>query len=414
MDINDLRERRSENAFSISDLNGYIKNMLDRDRVLSAITVVGEISNFKDHSGGHLYFSLKDSDAQIKAVMFKSQRLRLKFAPEDGMRVKVFGSVSYYSQGGSIQIYVNSMEPDGVGSLYLAYERLKEKLFREGLFDEEHKKPIPRIPRRIGVITSPTGAALRDIINVTGRRFPLAEMFVYPSLVQGENAEANLIKGIEYFENLFSVDVIIIGRGGGSIEDLWAFNGEKLARAIYSANTPIISAVGHETDFTVCDFVSDLRAPTPSAAAEVAVPDFREIYQKLSDVEYRLELLLKSSIEKKKDVLSGIRNKPIFTDTQALLSSYSSKISDLNKNACDAIGRGITQRSDKLAVLSAKADALSPLSVLKRGYSVCTKEDGSVADASRILAGDCVFLTFDNGVVNATVTSVKKKRSRKK
>jgi len=243
MDISLLRERDVCGALSVTELNSFIKKLLDNNKTLAAVSVVGEISNLKDHASGHLYFSLKDSGAQIKAVMFRFQRTKLKFIPEDGMKVTVRGSISVYEQTGTVQIYVNNMEPDGVGALYKAYEQLKERLAAEGLFDEEHKKLIHEYPRRIGVITSPSGAAVRDIINVTQRRYPLADIYLYPSLVQGDGAEANLITALDYFESTRLVDVIIIGRGGGSIEDLWAFNGERLARKIFELSIPIISAV---------------------------------------------------------------------------------------------------------------------------------------------------------------------------
>ena len=277
IDISSLRERSAPKPLTVSELNQYVKKIFDNDHTLSAISVRGEISNFVNHRSGHLYFSLKDAEGQIRAVMFRSSVARLKFIPENGMKVVVHGSVTVYQREGSYQLYVNSMEPDGIGGLYLAYEQLKERLYNEGLFDESHKKELPPLPLRIGVITSPTGAAVQDIINVTKRRFPIAKLYLYPSLVQGDGAEENLIKALDYYESSNLVDVIIIGRGGGSIEDLWAFNSERLARRIYSMQTPIISAVGHETDFTICDFVSDMRAPTPSAAAELSVPDMREL-----------------------------------------------------------------------------------------------------------------------------------------
>ena len=270
-DINALRERSNITPFSVSELNEYIKSVFENDRTLSGVTVSGEISNFTNHRSGHLYFSLKDADGQIRAVMFRSRAMSLKFMPESGMRVIVRGSVTVYTRDGSYQIYVSSMQPDGIGALYLAYEQMKARLALEGLFDPAHKLPIPEYPKRIGVITSPTGAAVRDIINVTGRRYPGADLYIYPALVQGAEAEESLVKAVDYFDRSGLCDVVIIGRGGGSIEDLWAFNSERLARRIYDASVPIISAVGHETDFTICDFVSDMRAPTPSAAAEISV-----------------------------------------------------------------------------------------------------------------------------------------------
>jgi exodeoxyribonuclease VII large subunit len=277
IDINSLRDRQNTDIFSVIELNNYIKNIFENNRTLTSVSIRGEISNFVNHRSGHLYFSLKDAEGQIRAVMFRARASTLKFMPESGMKVVVHGTVTVYPRDGSYQIYVSTMQPDGIGALYLAYEQLKNRLAEEGLFDEKYKKVIPFIPRRIGVITSPTGAAVRDIINVTGRRFPGADLYIYPALVQGEGAEASLIKALDYLDNSHLCDVIIIGRGGGSIEDLWAFNGESLARRIFAARTPIISAVGHETDFTICDFVADLRAPTPSAAAE-SCPHGRTTY----------------------------------------------------------------------------------------------------------------------------------------
>ena len=246
MDISSLRERSGSGPMTVTELNSFIKNMFDGNRLLQGVSVTGEISNFTAHKSGHLYFSVKDTEGQIRAVMFRSAAAGLKFIPENGMKVILRGSVSVFVRDGSYQLYVTSMQPDGVGALYLAYEQMKERLGSEGLFDDIHKKPIPRYPERIGVITSPTGAAVRDIINVLGRRYPLATVYLYPAIVQGDSAEATLVKGIDFFDKSHLVDTVIIGRGGGSIEDLWAFNSEKLARRIFAADVPIISAVGHE------------------------------------------------------------------------------------------------------------------------------------------------------------------------
>ena len=303
IDINSLRERERSDAFTVSELNNYIKSIFENNRTLSSVMVRGEISNFTNHRSGHLYFSLKDADGQIRSVMFRSRAMGLKFMPESGMKVIVHGSVTVYPRDGSYQLYVSSMQPDGVGALYLAYEQLKERLFQEGLFDEIYKKPIPAFPKRIGVITSPTGAAVRDIINVTGRRYPCADIYVYPALVQGDGAENSLIKALDYFDSSCLCDVIILGRGGGSIEDLWAFNSEALARRIFEARVPIISAVGHETDFTICDFVADMRAPTPSAAAEIAVPETHELMHKIDNIIGRMSLLIGKRIEHGKQIL---------------------------------------------------------------------------------------------------------------
>jgi exodeoxyribonuclease VII large subunit len=306
IDINSLRERDNTEIFSVSSLNAYIKNIFENNRTLSSVTLRGEISNFTNHRSGHLYFSLKDSEGQIRAVMFRSRAASLKFMPESGMKVIVHGSVTVYPRDGSYQIYVLSMQPDGIGALYLAYEQMKARLAEEGLFDESHKKLIPEFPRRIGVITSPTGAAVRDIINVTGRRYPMADLYLYPALVQGAAAEASLIRALDYLDSSGLCDVIIIGRGGGSIEDLWAFNSEALARRIYAASTPVISAVGHETDFTICDFVADMRAPTPSAAAEIAVPDRRELIMRLDRLDERMCSALVRSVARYRELIDSL------------------------------------------------------------------------------------------------------------
>lgn len=309
IDISSLRERENAKAFTVSDLNNYIKNIFETNRTLSSVTVRGEISNFTNHRSGHLYFSLKDEDGQIRAVMFRSKAQTLKFMPESGMKVLVHGSVTVYPRDGSYQLYVSSMQPDGIGALYLAYEQLKERLALEGLFDAEHKLALPAYPRRIGVITSPTGAAIRDIINVSGRRYPNADLYIYPALVQGAGAEDSLVSALDYLDKSRLCDVIIIGRGGGSIEDLWAFNSEALARRIYSATTPIISAVGHETDFTICDFVADMRAPTPSAAAEIAVPDKRDLLMRIDSYNERLVKGLERKVERASEKLRHLEQR---------------------------------------------------------------------------------------------------------
>ena len=407
IDISALREREFNSALTVSELNNYIKNLFDTNRTLMAVSVTGEISNFTDHRSGHLYFSLKDSDAQIKAVMFKSQRMRLKFTPESGMKVTVHGSVSVYSQTGSVQIYINSMEPDGVGALYVAYEQLKARLGEEGLFDEDKKKELPSFPERIGVITSPTGAAVRDIINVTGRRYPLAKIYLYPSLVQGDGAEDNLIRALDFFDKSKLVDLVIIGRGGGSIEDLWAFNSEKLARRIYEAEVPIISAVGHETDFTICDFVSDMRAPTPSAAAEIAVPDIRELSMRIDDYEERLESALLRTVERKRERLGKILENEIFTNPETVFHGYKQRISELYECSVKKINDALSDVKNELRVLVERTNALSPLSVLERGYSVVEGEKGILKHVTDITTGENIKITLSDGSLSAAVTEVR-------
>lgn len=408
MDISALRERPQGGSLTVTELNNYIKGLVDSNRVLNAVSVVGEISNFTDHRSGHLYFSLKDKDAQIKAVMFRSARSRLKFYPEEGMRVTVHGSVSLYQQTGSVQLYVNTMSPDGVGALYKAYEQLKERLAAEGMFDDAHKRPLPPFPERVGVITSPTGAAVRDIINVTRRRYPMAKIYLYPSLVQGEGAEANLIKALDYLDSSGLVDVIIIGRGGGSIEDLWAFNSEALARRIFAATTPVISAVGHETDFTICDFVSDLRAPTPSAAAELSVPDARELMLIVDSYADRIAAALLRTAERKRERLERIIEKPLFSNPSASLELRRTKVSDLYARATTSVKELLAKSETRVKIECGRADALSPLAVLSRGYSVVCGKDGAISNVGALECGDEVLLKMRGGEALAQIKDVKR------
>lgn len=411
MDISSLRDRQSQGVFSISELNNLIKSYIDSNRTFGSVSVTGEISNFTDHRSGHLYFSLKDTNAQIKAVMFRSARSRLKFLPSDGMKVTVHGSVSLYPQTGTVQLYVSTMAPDGVGALYKAYEQLKEKLSDEGLFSEEFKKTIPSYPQRIGVITSPTGAAVRDIINVTGRRYPLAKIYLYPSLVQGEGAEQNLIKAVDFFDKSGLVDVVIIGRGGGSIEDLWAFNSEALARRIYAASVPIISAVGHETDFTICDFVADLRAPTPSAAAELSVPDIRDLMVWVDSAQDRICAALLRIAERKREKLATISESKVFSDSTYLFEDKRQYITSVLEGIKEAAHKKLFELSAMLAVATGKTDALSPLSVLSRGYSIVEKDARIVKCAHELSDGDDVCVRFLDGIVNAEVKKQKDNQS---
>ena len=405
MDISSLRER-GNGAITVSELNDYIKNVFDSSRFLSSVTIKGEISNFTYHRSGHLYFSLKDSDAQIKAVMFRSSASRLKFMPESGMKVIAHGAVSVYQRDGVYQLYVSSMQPDGIGALYLAYEQLKEKLALEGLFSDEYKKLLPEMPERIGVITSPTGAAVRDIINVVGRRFPLAKLYIYPSLVQGEGAEENLIRGVDYLDKSGLVDVIIIGRGGGSIEDLWAFNSEKLARRIFEARTPVISAVGHETDFTICDFVADMRAPTPSAAAELAVPDIREIYMRLDSCAGRISSALERKIEIAEEKFVNLYDRVVSEGLGTLFSNLGDNLSRSKKSIVDAIKHRMEKEGLGLLAVAEKLSAFNPLSILQRGYSITTTSDGKIASIDNIKAGEQVTIKISKGKIKAEILDI--------
>jgi len=409
MDISSLRERNEKNVFTVSELNGYIKQIFDSDRTLNAVSVKGEISNFTYHRSGHLYFSLKDADGQIKAVMFRSSAVRLKFMPENGMKVVVRGSVSTYPRDGAYQLYATAMEPDGIGALYLAYEQLKARLSEEGLFDEWHKKELPQFPERIGVITSATGAAVRDIINVTGRRYPLAKIYVYPSLVQGEGAEASLIEALDYFESSRLADVIIIGRGGGSIEDLWAFNSEALARKIYAAQTPIISAVGHETDFTICDFVSDMRAPTPSAAAELAVPDIRELTMRIDSISDGLVTVLSRFLERKRERLTTISERDVLRTPKSFTAErrnfLDSLISELNHN----IKNILKDKRSNVLLIGEKVNALNPMSVMLRGFAVAEKDSRIIRSTEELAVGDLLEVKFKDGAVSTRIEKITQK-----
>lgn len=359
---------------TVSQLNAYMKRVVDGQTALNDIWIKGEISNFKDHYSGHLYITLKDEGGVLKAVMFKSAAVHLTFRPEDGMKVLARGRIGVYEQGGTYQLYINEMTPDGVGELYVAYEQLKKKLEEEGLFEESKKKPIPQYPERVGVITAATGAAVRDIINVITRRYPYCEIILYPSLVQGAGASENIVEGIEYFNKNKLCDTLIVGRGGGSIEDLWAFNEEIVARAIYASEIPIISAVGHETDFTIADFVADLRAPTPSAAAEIAVPSQLELVSKISTMVSRM----------KAAQVNSLKNKRLRVEKLSMRSPKD-RIDDLRQKNDNLIRQAeksfllcLEGNKKMLSRLLAKLDALSPLAVMARGYGIACQEDGTV------------------------------------
>ena len=405
MDISALRER-SDTALTVSELNNFIKNMFDSNRLLAAVSVRGEISNFVNHRSGHLYFSLKDESGQLKAVMFRASAMKLKFIPENGMKVTVFGSISVFSRDGVYHMYVTSMQPDGIGALYLAYEQLKNKLEKEGLFDEYHKKSLPEYPERIGVITSPTGAAVRDIINVLGRRYSLATVYIYPALVQGEGAVETLINGIDYFDRSKLVDTIIIGRGGGSIEDLWAFNDERLARRIFDCSVPVISAVGHETDFTICDFVSDMRAPTPSAAAEIAVPDIRELIMRTDGFSDRCDRALIRAVEKSNERFLRVASSKVITDFSDIIESLYEDVRALAMNAGSSFSTMLSDKKMRFVTNVGKLEALNPLSVLTRGFSVVQKNGENVSTVEAVSENDSVTVRIYDGKFVATVTKV--------
>ena len=404
MDISFLRER-NDAVMTVSELNNFIKSMFDNNRLLNSVHVKGEISNFVSHRSGHFYFSLKDEDGQIKAVMFRSSALKLKFIPENGMKVTVFGSVSVFPRDGVYQMYATSMQPDGIGALYLAYEQLKSKLEGEGLFDSGRKKLLPQFPAKIGVITSPTGAAVRDIINVLGRRYPLATVYIYPALVQGDGAAKTLIDGIDYFDKTKLVDTVIIGRGGGSIEDLWEFNNEALARRIFECEIPVISAVGHETDFTICDFVADMRAPTPSAAAELAVPDIREISVLIDSLYDRLDRSLVRVTEKARERLERAYGNRVVGDFSSVISMKSDMIKELSKSAAYAYEAIIANKKLSFTSNVGKLEALNPLAVIARGYSVAQKGGKSLSTVNGADIGEVITVRLSDGSIDAEVKS---------
>lgn len=394
-------------ALSVTQLNEYLKMVLDGDRVLSNVFVRGEISNFKLYSSGHAYFTLKDDAGQLKSVMFRSYFSRLAFLPEDGMRVIAHGRVSVYESSGQYQLYVDDLQPDGAGSLAMRFEQLKRKLAAEGLFDESRKRPLPHMPRRIGVITSPSGAAVHDIINVLGRRFPAAEMILYPSEVQGAQAPAQLILGVEFFSMTGLVDVIILGRGGGSAEDLWAFNDEYLARAVASCSIPVISAVGHESDFTICDFVADRRAPTPSAAAELAVPDMGEILRSLASAKAGLQTSMQKLIAQERRILGQITASRVFSRPEQMLDNFRLRLDEHETDLKRAIEQTLLQRKQSTASLAGKLQALNPLSILSRGYATVSRDGASITSVKQINDNDTLDIRMADGSVRATVSQRK-------
>lgn len=386
-------------VLSVSQLNRYIKMNFDADENLANIFISGEISNFTNHyRTGHLYFTLKDDSAAVRAVMFNSSAKRLKFMPEDGMKVIARGRVSVYEASGQYQLYVDDMQPDGVGALNLAYEQLKEKLQKEGLFSELHKKPLPPYPEKVGVITSPTGAAVRDIINVLGRRFPYAKIVFCPVLVQGDGAHLQLTDAVNLFNSERAADVIIIGRGGGSIEDLWEFNDEGLARAVYNSEIPVISAVGHETDFTICDFVADMRAPTPSAAAELAVPDANELQYALSALKNRMFLNVSSGIADRRSRLEYLTSKGALKSPDEMLSNRSQRLDTAFSKMLSSYENRIGGKKVEFISAATALSKLDPMSVLMRGFAFVSDKNGKNVYSSQALEkGDKINVRFHDG-----------------
>lgn len=389
---------------SVTQLNTYIKSIIDGDMLLRSLYVVGEISNFTNHyRTGHFYLTLKDENCAVKAVMFASSNRRLKFMPENGMRVIVRGRVSVFERDGQYQLYIDDMQPDGLGALNLAFEQLKNKLAQEGLFDECYKRPIPHRCMRIGVVTSATGAVIQDIRNVISRRYPLAEIILAPVQVQGAAAAPQIVDAIEQFNSGDYADVLIVGRGGGSLEDLWAFNEESVARAVFNSRVPIISAVGHETDFTICDFVSDLRAPTPSAAAELAVPDIREDIAFIQTVTYECETMLLQRIADEKNRLDIIKERLEYRSPVMLIDQRLQLVDSYMTSALLSIRRKLDTENARFSAAAARLDALSPLKVMARGYSIVTKDKKVVTSSEMLKRGDTVTVGFADGERNCEV-----------
>ncbi len=442
----------NENKYlNISEINNYIKSVLDDDLFLNKVYLKGEISNFKNHTRGHLYFTLKDDLSRINAVMFQSNAKNLQFVPEDGMNVLVKGRISAYPTSGSYQIYVETMELDGLGNLYIEYEKLKEKLFKEGLFNKEHKKEIPKYPSRIGVVTADTGAAVRDIMSTIKRRYPLSEVILFPSLVQGADAAPNIVKQIEVADN-YNCDVLIVGRGGGSIEDLWAFNEEIVARAIYNAKTPIISAVGHEPDFTIADFVADLRAPTPTGAAEMAVPTKMDIENLINQFKIRLNKNIKNLVNTKFIELYHLKNSFVLKNPMSLYEIKEQKLDklieeankniqiildnkkhllemDLNKvklmspsniiinnknklkelvvNLNNVMDKDLNNKKYQLDYLINTLKLVNPLNILSNGYSLVKKGDKLIKSSKDLKVNDTINIKFHKGEIESIVREIK-------
>lgn len=396
-------------VFTVSELNQFIKELLDNVPPLQEVLLRGEVSNYKMYPSGHHYFTLKDSQCSLKCVMFKSSTMRLRFRPENGMQVIAAGRVSVYPRDGAYQLYCTSLTPEGAGDLSVAFEQLKEKLRKEGLFDEGHKKPLPKYPRRIAIVTSPAGAAVHDMIRILRRRYPIAKVLLLPVRVQGTEAPAEIAGAIRYADRHKLADVLITGRGGGSLEDLWAFNDERVARAIYEAEVPVISAVGHEPDVAISDFVADRRASTPSNAAEIAVPDMAELLRTLGGMEQRMQQGIQRCIGYRRERLEALAEKRVLTEPTAYLEDRRQDIDHLTHRLCAGMRSASGQAAQRFGALAAALDALSPLKVLGRGYALAQTEDGTVLRSSgQVNTGDRVHVRLSNGGIVCEVREKEK------
>ena len=390
--------------YTVSEVNGFIKNVIDGIPQLSGIYIRGELSNYKIYPSGHHYFTLKDGEGALRCVMFKGSAMKLRFRPENGMQVIAYGRISVFPRDGAYQLYCSQLSPDGVGDLYVAFEQLKDKLYREGLFDEGHKKPLPRYPQRIAIVTSSAGAAVHDMIRILRRRYPIARVLLLPVRVQGVEAPPEIVGAIRYANRWKLADVLITGRGGGSMEDLWAFNEEVVARAIYEADIPVISAVGHEPDVTIADFVADLRAATPSNAAELAVPDQNEIRAWLLQTEKRLEQGIVRLLALRREQLSRLEKSRVMTDPGAYIRDKRLLLDYQSRRLTHGLERSVSGQRERLARLAAALDAMSPLKVLGRGYSIAQKENGAViASVEDAEPGEHFALRLSDGSLRCRV-----------
>lgn len=395
-----------EKIFSVSELNGYLKDLLDSDMILSGVHVRGELSNYKLYPSGHHYFSMKDASGALKCVMFKGSASKLRFKPHDGMSVVAFGRIAVYPRDGVYQLYVNEITPDGVGDLYVAFEQLKEKLYKEGLFGEEHKKPLPRYPKKIAIITSSAGAAVRDIIRILKSRWPMTKVIILPVRVQGVEAPAEIAGALRYVSEHSIADVVITGRGGGSLEDLWAFNDERVARAIFDCSIPVISAVGHEPDVTIADFVADVRAATPSNAAEIAVLDVNDVRYSLSASDVRLRQVISREIKSKRQRFDELKNKRVLQSPRYYIDDKRLLLDHSQDRLVSAMQRRVSLGRERFARIAASLDAMSPLKVLGRGYAIARREDGEVVKfASDVSPGDKVTVRLQKDEIRCVVES---------
>ncbi|SUY47181.1 exodeoxyribonuclease VII large subunit [Clostridium putrefaciens] len=391
-------------TLTVTLVNSYVKKMIDNDIILNNLKIKGEVSNFKKHSSGHLYFSLKDDSSKINCVMFKDYASLLDINMEDGLMVEIKGKIKVYQKEGSYQLYCEEIKKQGVGELYLAFLKLKETLEKEGLFKLQHKKPLPLYPKKIGVITSPTGAAIKDVINVAKRRNPYIDIIIYPALVQGSGSSNNVIEGIEYLEKDKKVEVIIIARGGGSIEELWSFNDEALARRIYESKTPIVTGVGHETDYTIVDFVSDLRAPTPSAAAEIVFKSHSEIKKDIDNNYNKLQKSMEDNIFKKKNEINLFKNTIEFNSPITYILNEHKKIKVINDRLNISIKKKVSEEKNKLGYMMELLNSRNPLNILNKGYTLVKDESGNIVKDSKSLSGEQqVEIKFRDGSLKAKI-----------